>query len=309
MLEINNDEKLICLCKALSSPVRLKIVQLIYEHHGMNLNELAAQLDITNSAMTAHIRLMEEAGIIHIETASGKRGMQKLCRLRESKFLINLLYEQQKRNTYDAEIPIGSYINYEVHPTCGLATVEHMLGEFDDPRAFDDPQHIYASIIWLSDGYLEYRLPNYMQPNQRLIELQLTQELSSEAKGFNEDWPSDIYFSINDHELGYWTSPGDFGLKRGIHTPDWWMYGLNQYGLLKPLVINHNGTFIDGNRIGQYTLDDLAICAGKEIRYRLSVPMENENSRGMTIFGQGFGNYNQGIKMHMIFETIEGCDD
>ncbi len=49
--------------------------------------------------------------------------------------------------------------------------------------------------------------PTTRTPIQRLIELQLTQELASEAKGFNEDWPSDIYCSINGVELGYWTSP------------------------------------------------------------------------------------------------------
>ena len=244
MLEVNDSEQLIKLCKALSSPARLKIVQLLYDHQGMNLNELAMRLNVTNSAMTAHIRLMEEAGIIFIETTSGKRGIQKRCRLRESKFLINLLHEQQLRNTYDAEIPIGSYIAYEAVPTCGIATAERIVGNFDDPRVFADPERLYAAIIWFSAGYLEYRLPNYMHPSQRLVELQLTQELASEAKGFNEDWPSDIYFAINDVELGHWTSPGDFGLKRGIHTPDWWVYGLNQYGLLKPLVINRQGTFI-----------------------------------------------------------------
>ena len=99
MLEVNDSEQLIKLCKALSSPARLKIVQLLYDHQGMNLNELAMRLNVTNSAMTAHIRLMEEAGIIFIETTSGKRGIQKRCRLRESKFLINLLHEQQLRNT------------------------------------------------------------------------------------------------------------------------------------------------------------------------------------------------------------------
>ena len=308
MLEVNNSEQLIKLCKALSSPVRLKIVQLLYDHQGMNLNELAMRLNVTNSAMTAHIRLMEEAGIIFIETTSGKRGIQKRCRLRESKFLINLLHEQQLRNTYDAEIPIGSYIAYEAVPTCGIATAERIVGNFDDPRVFADPERLYAAIIWFSAGYLEYRLPNYMHPSQRLVELQLTQELASEAKGFNEDWPSDIYFAINGVELGHWTSPGAFGLKRGIHTPDWWVYGLNQYGLLKPLVINRQGTFIDGNRIGEYTLDDLYIESGSEIRYRISAPQTAEHARGLTLYGRGFGNYNHGIKMRMVFENIEGRD-
>ena len=76
-----------------------------------------------------------------------------------------------------------------------------------------------------------------------------------------EDWPSDIHFSINDVPLGYWTSPG-FRLKRGIYTPQWWYTGLNQYGLLKPLTVNAQGAFIDGQRIGEATLDRLNIQPG-----------------------------------------------
>ena len=306
MLEVNDSEQLMNLCKALASPTRLKIVQLLGQAQGMNLNELSDMMGVTNSAMTAHIRLLEEAGVISIETVSGKRGIQKRCHLRESKFMLNLLYEQQRRNTYDAEIPIGSYVAYEARPTCGVATTERRLGQFDDPRVFDDPERVYAALLWMRSGYLEYRLPNYMQPNQRLIELQLTQELASEAKGFNEDWPSDIYFSINGVELGYWTSPGDFGLKRGAYTPEWWVYGLNQYGLLKPLVINRQGAFIDGARIGHYTLDDLNIVSGGEIRYRISAPEIAAHAGGLTLYGRGFGNYNQGITMRMVFESSGG---
>lgn len=309
MLEVNDSEQLIDLCKALSSPTRLKIAQLLGQTPDMNLNELSDVMGVTNSAMTAHIRLMEKAGVISIEAVSGKRGIQKRCHLCESRFMLNLLYEQQRRNTYDAEIPIGSYVGYSARPTCGVATAERRLGKFDDPRVFDDPERVYAAILWMGAGYLEYRLPNYMQPSQRLIELQLTQELASEARGFNEDWPSDIYFSINGVELGCWTSPGDFGLKRGAYTPDWWMYGLNQYGLLKPLVINRQGVFIDGVRIGRYALDDLGIAAGGEILYRISAPETAEHAGGLTLYGRGFGNYNQGITMKMVFESSGGEAD
>ena len=309
MVEVNDRDQLLSLCKALSSPARLEIVRMLSANQGMNLNELADRLEVTNSAMTAHIRLLEDAGVIFIETTSGKRGIQKRCHLREGRFMINLLHEQQERNTYEAEIPIGSYVSYAAKPTCGVATAERMLGKFDDPRVFDDPDRVYAALLWLRSGYLEYRLPNYMQPDQRLVELQLTQELASEAKGFNEDWPSDIYFSINGRELGYWTSPGDFGLKRGIYTPDWWVYGLNQYGLLKPLVINRQGAFIDGRRIGRYTLDDLGIVSGGEIRYRIYAPESAERSGWLTLYGRGFGNYNQGITMRMVFEDTGRHDD
>ena len=46
-----------------------------------------------------------------------------------------------------------------------------------------------------------------------------------------------------------WTSPGDFGDVHGMFTPQWWPQNWNQYGLLKLLVINDYGTYIDGLKI------------------------------------------------------------
>ena len=48
-------------------------------------------------------------------------------------------------------------------------------------------------------------------PYGRITQLTVSAELSSEAPGVNNQWPSDISFSINDVLVGTWTSPGDFG--------------------------------------------------------------------------------------------------
>ena len=61
MLEVNDSEQLMNLCKALASPTRLKIVQLLGQAQGMNLNELSDMMGVTNSAMTAHICLRRPA--------------------------------------------------------------------------------------------------------------------------------------------------------------------------------------------------------------------------------------------------------
>lgn len=301
--EIVEREALKRLAKAFDSDVRIRVVQLLLERDGRNLNELAGELEITGSAITQHIRLLEEAGVIKIETTSGKRGIQKQCFLQEAKFLIDLKREQAQRNAYEAEIPVGSYVRYAASAPCGLATPSGTIGQWDDARYFDDPQRIHAGILWLSRGFVEYRLPNYVQKGQRAVELQLTQEVCSEAPGFCENWPSVLHFSLNGLELATWRSPGDYGLKRGLYNPDWWLYGVNQHGMLKPLVINREGAFIDGQRAGDYTLDDLNIRPGSEMLYRISAPDSAPYTGGMTLFGRGFGNYNHGILMRMTFET------
>lgn len=305
MREVHDSEQLCLLCKALSSPVRIQIAKILARKGGANLNELAERLGISNSAVTAHVRALEEAGVVRVEITSGRRGIQKRCHLEESRFLLNLDFEQQKHNSYEAELPIGSYVGYSVKPTCGIATPEHAIGQWDDPRFFDDPERIYAGILWMSEGYLEYRLPNYIKQEQRLVELTITQELGAEAPGFCEIWPSDLSFSLNGLSLGSWTAPGDFGIRRGLYTPDWWVYGMNQYGLLKPIVITRQGTFIDGSRISPVSVDDLGVHVGSELIYRISAPGGVEHAGGLTLFGRGFGDYNHGILIKMIFEDLD----
>ena len=79
----------------------------------------------------------------------------------------------------------------------------------DDPRYFSSPERFNAGIIWFTSGYVEYRFPNQLHSDETAKEIQISMELCSEAPGVLENYPSDIYFYVNDIELGCWTSPGN----------------------------------------------------------------------------------------------------
>ncbi len=286
--------------KALSSDIRIEILELLAAHQSFNLNDLANKLGLSNGAVTMHIKKLEDSGLIDIQTAVGKHGIQKICYLNEEKLMVDLR-SLDIDNVYEVELKVGHYSAYEARPTCGLATKDSIVGDFDEPRYFADPKRIDAEIIWLSEGFLEYRIPNYLKSNQKLAELQFSLELSSEAPGYNDNWPSDICFSINDLELGYWTSPGDFGDLRGTFNPRWWPPFLNQYGLLKLIRINEDGSFIDGFRMSDITLEDIGLDYRSDIRFKISVNEQSKNKRGFTIFGKNFGNYNQGILVRVLY--------
>lgn len=302
MRDINTPTDTITLCKALSSPARLQMLKLIAEKKQINLNELAEAMNFTNGAITQHMKPLLDADLIEITYASGKRGSQKICSLKEHKFMIDILSNFDHTRMYQIEIPVGNFTEYKVYPTCGIATKTSVIGEVDEPRYFDAPETKEAGILWFTKGYVEYRIPNYLKKNQVLEELQISMEICSEAPGVCSNWPSDIYFSINDIDIGYWTSPGDFGgATKGIFTPDWWDVHWNSYGLLKLLTINREGTYIDGGKISDVNIDTLAIDSDSTIKFRLSVPDTAENVGGATLFGKGFGNYNQDIKIRTLF--------
>ncbi len=60
---------------------------------------------------------------------------------------------------------------------------------------------------------------------------------------------------------------------------------------------------MDGHKMSDLTLEDLSLSYTSEMRFRIGVPDSAKNIGGMTIFGKGFGNYDQNIRMRMIFET------
>ena len=71
------------------------------------------------------------------------------------------------------------------------------------------------------------------------------------------------------------------------------------------LVINHKGTFIDGLQISDVTIDEFKITSKSPLKFKLEVPENAEHVGGLTIFGRGFGNYNQDINIKMAYSPIE----
>lgn len=301
MIHIKDLKSGLNIFKALSSDIRIEILELLNRYDSLNLNEIAEKLGLSNGAITMHIKKLEESGLIDITTAVGKHGIQKICYLNEDMLTVDLK-KKGEDNVYEVEIKVGHYCDYHADPTCGLATKDSIIGEFDNPRYFADPQHINAGIVWLARGFLEYRIPNYLKPNQRFSELQFILELGSEAPSYDNNYPSDIEFFVNGVKLGSWTSPGDFGGEQGKYNPEWWPPHLNQYGLLKMLRINESGTYIDGCLISDVTIADVNLKQNADIKFRIAVA-ESGNVGGLTIYGQHFGNYNQDLIARVIYEV------
>ena len=254
--------------------------------------------------VSRHIRELESAGIVGTVNTSSTRGLQKLCFVKPRGTLLEFSPQADNHCWKTIDIPIGNYVDWSVSRPCGLATVDHVIGEVDDPRYFADPSHTQANMIWLSSGYLEYAVPNYMNARQSIRSLRFQMEICSEAPGYCEDWPSDIRFFLNGRDLGYWTCPGDFGEKRGLHTPEW-MGRSTQYGLLKTLLVNDRGAFIDGTRISDTTIDSVGLTYQKPFYFRIASLPDEQNPRGFNLFGAGFGNYESDLKVLIEYDELQ----
>ncbi|NLI59937.1 MAG: helix-turn-helix domain-containing protein [Clostridiales bacterium] len=293
-MKIKASQEWLPVYEALASKVRLRIIEILAKE-SKNIKELAQALDLSSAIMTMHVRKLEEAGIVTSQRVRSNGGIQKLCSLAIDHLDIEFPKGIDKERKYhQVTIPVGHYTDFNILPTCGLATRDKIIGYFDDPRYFLDVERVNAKILWFMKGYIEYRIPNHLLPNERLDELEISMELGSEAPGYNNNWPSKINFYVNDKCLGQWTSPGDFGDKRGRFTPAWWSSEINQYGILKVLKVNEQGSWMDGVKISDVKLQDLNI-QHENLVFRIEVSEEDENPGGLTLYGAGFGNYDQDI--------------
>jgi predicted transcriptional regulator len=269
----------------------------------LNVNELAEVLSLPQSSVATNIGILERAGLVSTEKINAKKGNQKRCSIAFTELLIKFPEEKKERqNSIDVEMPIGIFTNCAASPPCGLCSAENIIGYLDTPDAFLDPDRLKAGLLWMGSGFVEYKFPNNSKYESRKIQkLEVSLELSSETPGTNKHWLSDISMWINDIEIGSWTSPGDFGDRRGAMTPSWWKLEGSQYGLLKHWSVTGEGSFVDGVQISDINLEQLAIPEHHSIRVKIGVKEDAKHLGGMNIFGRGFGNYDQGIILRLYF--------
>lgn len=298
---LTTDARSLRVYEALASEARLQIIDLLQDRE-MSIKELAAELYLSNAIVSTHVKKLLEAGLVSSRVKRVNGATYKLCSLSAEYLQIKLSKDKApERQKYEVSIPIGHYTDIEAHPTCGLATVERMIGHYDNPAYFLDPERVNAGILWFGRGYVEYKIPNFLYKDQKLKELEISMEIGSEAPQYNENWPSDIRFALNGTTVAEWTSPGDYGTSRGRLSPEWWAEDVNQYGLLKVLRLNGKGTFIDGRLMSRLTVDDLEL-SGNQWTLRISADNAERGRGGLTLFGKGFGNYDQDIVVRSYYE-------
>ncbi|NGZ74361.1 ArsR/SmtB family transcription factor [Saccharibacillus alkalitolerans] len=299
-MQLEIDQSSLVVYEALASEVRIKIIQLLSKNK-MNIKELAEELKISSPIVIKHIKKLEDAGIIKTEKVPGKSGLQKLSILKVDHIEINFPKKIfHSFDSYETSVPVGHYTDFDLKPTCGLASDKDFIGPVDEPKYFMDPKRMDAEILWFTQGFVQYNVANFLKKEEKLQQFEISMELSSEFPFSNDVWPSDITFTLNGIELGTWTSPGDFADTRGKLTPDWWPHNLNQYGLLKTIRITGHGTYVDGDPMSDVSIADLDTSCDRWT-LRIEVKEDAKNVGGATIFGKKFGNHNQDILFKMYY--------
>jgi predicted transcriptional regulator len=305
-LDLHQPEKSAAVFRALSSPIRLKMIKRLADQSGgMNISELAEEFSLPLSSAALHVRILEGAGIIFTEGRPGLRGAQKICAMLAEDLYLAIYHREKKvqstRNV-SFKMPLGNYFDCSVKKPCGLASKKTYIGVEDTENAFYSVNRVHAQLVWFTTGYLEYRFSNHFPSSEKILDLVFSFEACSEAPGCNNDWPSDITVWINREEVFTFRSAGDFGDTRGLYNPSWWPDNSTQYGELHRLEITPQGCFGDGRKTSDLNLEDLHINGGDYISFRIGVKEDAEYAGGINLFGEYFGNYRQTLEMTATLE-------
>ncbi len=298
------------IAKSLSNQVRIDILELIRSEE-LNINEIASRLGIPLSTATVNVQKLEESGLIYSKLQPGIRGSQKICYLNYEKIILNFIDKknnEKKENTKYISMPIGNFVECKVQPTCGILSEKGPIGFYDDVKSFYLPERVHAQLIWIGSGYLKYHFPNDIPYGAGLESMELSTEICSESTLSNESIPSDITLWVNDIEVGTWTSPASSTNKRGKLTPSWWEDHNRQYGILKCWKVDKTGSFIDGIKISDASIEKLALLENPFISIKIGIKETAKNKGGLNLFGGKFGNYEEDLLLRLSYNFNKSND-
>ena len=296
----NDFEQIILLGKALSNKDCITIFQTISEQP-LSLSEIAKITGISISSVSNHIDTLNAAELIHVYYQPGLKGHMKICNRKTLGITLdfNSKIKKVKNRKISYEMGVGMFTDCSVSAPCGMANANHFY-ELDKPNKLFVPEKATAELLWFSSGFVTYKFPNDLKHNEHISSLSFSLELCSEAMYYREKYPSDITFIVNDIELFTWTSPGDFGGRRGKYSPSNWQITSTQFGLLKTFRINSKGVTLDNFLVNQnITLKDLHLDKNDIISLTIKVKEDAIHKGGINIFGKNFGDYDQAIIMTM----------
>jgi predicted transcriptional regulator len=301
-LNLNNPDQVTSISKALSSKVRIEILKLL-DKKAMNISEIAEAIDIPVSTAALQIKVLEEAGLVLSQPLPGIRGSQKVSGIKVKTVHIDIKSiddDVSKNRVVKVSMPIGNYSDCSITAPCGIASERQSLSSDDDTEAFYLPERTTAQIIWFYKGYLEYRFPTrHIKDNDKIRSVEFVFEACSEAPGYNNDWPSDITIWLNGKEIGSFTSPGDFGGRRGKLVPEWWPDSFTQFGKLYTVSVNSDGCFVDNQLTSKENLRTLNIGDDDYISFKIGVKEDSKYVGGINLFGSKFGDFEQNIEMRI----------
>ncbi len=291
------DDKIASLGIALGNKTRVHLLRLVSERP-RTITELSHALYISTSATLFHIDLLEKAQLVKTTYLTDTTRNTRLICADKVNFSLNFEFLHREKASpvkeLSYEVGIGEYTNMHFTERCGMFLKD---GSFiADPFS---PSKRDMVIMWLNCGFVEYCFP-IVGFRDKLLELDFTLEICSEAPQYRLDYKSDITFSLNGKEFAYYTCPSDFGGKRGKLNPEWWADSNTQYGQLIKIALTDVGSYVNGEKTSSVTIADFDFSRDNKLVFRIENKQNAVNRGGFNLFSKYMGDYEQDIIMTAI---------
>lgn len=291
-------DAIVARCHALASPERVLILRAL-RGNSMTISEIARKFYLSVSTATFHLHILQKAGLIDIVLMPGKRGHVQLCQVRFTSLSVYSfpLTAPLSGSVVTQEIPVGLYTGADMQFVAGFCTADEQI-MFDDGNFFS-PRRAEALLLWASGGYVEYAISN-TRPQKRLERISISLEVCSETMNYQLGWKSDITFWLCGREIATYTSPSDFGGRRGALNPAWWPDHSTQFGERKEITITREGCFLDSIPLHGDGLPTVADFDGlNTLVLRIGNKPDAAHIGGFNLFGRGFGDHAQDIRVEL----------
>lgn len=298
-LSDKENEEIICkISHALSVPERVQILRSIL-NASKSISDLEKELNIPASSIARHINVLADAQLVFVHYQPSVKGHAKYCSQAIMGYTVSLKepYVEDKETLFSIELPIGLFSHCQIGTPCGMVGATKKLAAFDNPNNFYIPERVKAECLWFDRGFITYHFPT-PQLEVTPTEITFSFEICSETFYYNNNWPSDITVCINGNEVTTFTSPGDFGGRRGKYTPEYWPITSTQFGILKKITVTESGVYEDNQLVNKnITLKDLRLSEQSSIELKIGIKEDAVHKGGINLFGKNFGDYPQAIIM------------
>lgn len=300
-LDSKDQKDINMLGKALSHPIRTKMIEQIHLHP-YTANELAKLNGIDLKNALFHLEILLKANLIehiYLPSKKNKTSIYALCSGKVNIDFSNKA-ENQEWIEFQQEMPVGLYVDAKFNNKFRIATQTEMHRlQIDDVF---NPVRKNASLLWTTGGEVTYAFNKKTYASKRIRSITFSLEICSETLGFRNDFKSDITFLINNIEIGVHTCPGNYGDIPGKYNPEFWSRNYSQYGDLVIINITKEGTYINHALVSKVNLENINLDSNQYILFTLKNDIKNPHYGGFNIFGKGFGNYDQDILMTISYE-------
>ena len=218
----NDDEKLLALGKALSSPLRIRLLRELL-HKTMTLVEIAHKFNISNSNALFHLSILEQADLVEANYVPSKKGIAKTYIT--SKRIFSCLFHMEQLvprsiAIFEQSERVGNFIDADL-TEFRFATKDRLFRP--EIKELFSPERRQAELLWTKGaGFVEYAFSNAFCSKGEVKSISVSFEVCSETITYHRNWKSELTLSINGKEIGTYVSPGDFGERKGrLNPPSW----------------------------------------------------------------------------------------